>query len=157
MSSVKPAISALGFDWGTKTIGVAVGQSVTNSASILPAIPAKDGIPQWPMIEALLKAHKPDIVVVGLPLNMDGSESDISARAKKFAQRIHGRFNATVELQDERLSTFEAKGEILRRKKTDRFKDNAVDSISAQLILESWFRLQYCRKHSLYKYSMSIT
>ena len=74
------------------------------------ALRAKDGIPQWHEIEALPKEWQPQTVVVGLPLNMDGSESDMCQRARKFGNRIHGRFGVAVDFADERLSSFEAKG-----------------------------------------------
>ncbi|HEY3700188.1 MAG TPA: Holliday junction resolvase RuvX [Spongiibacteraceae bacterium] len=137
------SICVLAFDFGTQRIGVAIGQSITNTASPLSAINAKDGIPRWEEIAALIIEWKPQQLLVGLPLNMDGSESEISARAKKFANRLHGRFGLPVQLWDERLSSFEARGEMLARGpkyyKDSNFKDGKVDSLSARLILESWF------------------
>ena len=135
------ASGILGFDYGTRWIGVAFGQTLTGTATPLTPLKAKDGIPDWGEIEKLLTEWKPDRLVVGLPLNMDGSESELSARARKFGQRLHGRFGLTVEHWDERLSSFEAKGEILERGSRE-FKREHVDSLSAQLILESWLREQ---------------
>ena len=132
------AICVLAFDFGTQRIGVAVGQSITQTAAPLPALKAKDGIPNWDHITTLIAEWQPQQLLVGLPLNMDGSESDMSARAKKFANRLHGRFGLPVQLWDERLSSFEARGEMLARGK-DNFKDGKVDSLSARLILEGWF------------------
>ena len=132
------SICVLAFDFGTQRIGVAVGQSVTGTASPLPALKANDGIPNWDQIAALIAEWQPQQLLVGLPLNMDGSESDMSARAKKFANRLHGRFGLTVQLWDERLSSFEARGEMLARGIVN-FKDGKVDSLSACLILEGWF------------------
>ncbi len=134
------AKTPLCFDYGTRTIGVAVGQSVTQSASPLPGLKARDGIPDWSTIEQLLKEWRPDLVIVGLPLNMDGTESELSTRARKFANRLHGRFGVTVEMVDERLSSFEARGEIIQRTGSRDFKQQNVDSLSAALILESWWR-----------------
>ena len=99
----------LGFDFGTKSIGVAVGQQLTGTARPLAAIKARDGVPDWNLLEKLLKEWQPDLVVVGLPLNMDGTEQPLTARARKFANRIHGRFGVAGELQAERLSTVEAR------------------------------------------------
>ena len=82
----------LGFDFGTKSIGVAVGQQLTGTARALAALKAQDGIPDWNLIGKLLKEWQPDYVVVGLPLNMDGTEQPLTDRARKFANRIHGRF-----------------------------------------------------------------
>lgn len=133
----------LAFDYGTKNIGVASGQSLTGSTSSLAPLKAKDGVPDWNQIETLLKDWQPDLVLVGLPLNMDGSESELSARARKFANRLHGRFGVKIELVDERLSSFEAKGEVMRAGGSRDYKNNPVDSIAARIILEAWLeRLQ---------------
>ena len=132
-------ITVLAFDFGTKSIGCAVGQSITGTAQALPAFKAQDGIPNWSAIENCLKEWKPDVLVVGLPLNMDGTTQDLTLRAKKFANRLHGRFGITVELQDERLTTMEARSEIFERGGFRSLKKDKVDGISACLILESWF------------------
>ncbi|HAW77355.1 MAG TPA: Holliday junction resolvase RuvX, partial [Alteromonas australica] len=81
--------TVLAFDFGTKSIGVAVGQEVTGTASPLAALKARDGIPDWQQIAALYEEWQPHLVVVGLPLNMDGSEQEMTQRAKKFANRLH--------------------------------------------------------------------
>lgn len=128
----------LAFDYGTKNIGVASGQTLTRSANSQTPLKAKDGIPDWAQIETLLKEWQPDLVLVGLPLNMDDSESELSVRARKFANRLHGRFGVKVELVDERLSSYEAKGEIMQRGGSRDYKNNPVDSIAARVILESW-------------------
>lgn len=103
----------LGFDYGTKQIGVAVGQMITRQARELCNLKAQDGIPRWEQIEALIKEWQPDALVVGLPLNMDGTPSDMCVRAEKFARRLNGRFNLPVHTHDERLTTFAAKGQRL--------------------------------------------
>lgn len=132
-------ITALAFDFGTKSIGCAVGQSITGTAQALPAFKAQDGVPNWAEIEKCLKEWKPDIVVVGLPLNMDGTEQPLTQRAKKFANRLNGRFGVKVALQDERLTTTQARSEIFDRGGYRALKKGKVDGISACLILESWF------------------
>ena len=134
-------ITALAFDFGTKSIGCAVGQSITGTAQALPAFNAQDGIPNWDTIEKCLKEWKPDVVVVGLPLNMDGTEQELTLRARKFANRLQGRFGVNVQLQDERLTTTEARSEIFDRGGFRALKKGKVDGISACLILESWFEL----------------
>ena len=128
----------LAFDYGTKNIGVASGQTITHSASSLAPLKARDGVPDWSHIEKLLAEWKPDLVLVGLPLNMDDTESELSARARKFANRLIGRFGVKVELVDERLTSFEAKGEVMERGGSRHYKTNPVDSIAARLILEAW-------------------
>ena len=128
------------FDYGTKIIGIAVGQSVTCTATPLPALKARDGIPNWDQVKTIIDEWQPDQLIIGLPLNMDGSESALSRRAKKFANRLHERYKLPVELADERLSSFEAKGRIIEESGSRDFKNQQVDSLSAVLILESWLR-----------------
>lgn len=128
----------LAFDYGTKNIGIACGQTISGTANALAPLKAKDGIPDWTQVEKVLAEWLPDLVLVGLPLNMDDSESDLSVRARKFGNRLHGRFGVKVEMVDERLSSFEAKGEVMSRGGSRDYKHNPVDSIAARLILESW-------------------
>jgi len=129
----------LGFDYGTKQIGVAVGQVITGQARELCTLKATQGVPDWSQIEALIREWKPDAIVVGLPLNMDGSPSEMSAKAEKFSRRINGRFNVPVYTHDERLTTFEAKGERMSRGgQKGSYKDNPVDAIAAMLLLQGW-------------------
>ncbi|MEM6162326.1 Holliday junction resolvase RuvX [Erwinia sp. P6884] len=132
-------MTLLAFDFGTKSIGVAIGQQLTGTARPLNAIKAQDGIPDWNKIEALLKEWQPDRVVVGLPLNMDGTEQPLTARARKFANRLHGRFGVQVDLHDERLSTVEARADLFARGGFRALTKGSVDSLSAVIILESWF------------------
>ena len=127
--------SLLGFDYGLKQIGVANGQTLTCSASGLTILKALDGIPDWAEVEKLLNEWKPDLVVVGLPLNMDDSESELSTRARKFARRLQGRFAVEVEMVDERLTSREAK--MLGREQGTQDLTK-IDHIAASLILQSW-------------------
>lgn len=128
----------LAFDYGTKNIGAASGTTLASITSELPPLKARDGVPNWDQIKKMLDQYQPDLVLVGLPLNMDNSESELAARARKFGNRLHGRFGVQIEMVDERLSTFEAKGEAFDRGYSDDYKNNPVDSIAARLILESW-------------------
>lgn len=132
--------TALAFDYGTQSIGVAVGQTLTQTANPLPSLKAQDGIPKWEHIQQLINEWQPNLLVVGLPLNMDGSESELSQRAKKFSNRLHGRFQLPIELVDERLSSFEAKGEIIEQTGSRDFKAQNVDGLAAKLILETWLQ-----------------
>lgn len=128
----------LGFDFGTRNIGVATGQVITQTASPLPSLKAKDGIPDWTEVETLINEWKPDAIVVGIPLNMDGSESEMSRRARKFAKRIHGRFSLPFYEADERLTSFEAKEWASRLGHKGHYKSDPVDALAAQIILEAW-------------------
>ena len=135
--------SALAFDFGTKSIGVAIGQELTGSAKPLAAIKAQDGIPNWQTVEELLKLWQPDLLVIGLPLNMDGTEQDLTNRAKKFANRLHGRFGYPIAMQDERLTTVDAKEKLFELGGYKALEKGAVDSLAAALIFESWCAEQY--------------
>jgi len=128
------------FDFGLKRFGAATGNDLLKSGSELAPIRAKDGIPDWDVIEKLVQEWRPDMFIVGLPLNMDGSTSDMSLRATKFGKRLKGRFNKPVEMMDERLSSFEAKSQVREQnaRRVD-FGEHSVDGAAACLILESWF------------------
>jgi putative Holliday junction resolvase len=138
-ASRSPTFTVLAFDFGLVKIGVAAGQSLTGTAQAIAPLKARDGAPQWEQVEALLKEWQPKILVVGLPLNMDGTDNDITIRARRFANRLTGRFNIPHVLWDERLSTREAKELALEHGHRGNFHDAPVDSFAAQLILESWF------------------
>lgn len=131
-------LSALAFDYGTQRIGVAFGQSLTGTARAIKVIKAKDGIPNWQDIEGLIAEWKPDIFVVGLPYNLDGSESELSVRATKFGNRLHGRFGKLCFGMDERLSSKEAI-EMVTSENGYGKKKAAIDDIAAQIILQNWF------------------
>jgi putative Holliday junction resolvase len=141
---VKPAAGnepprlLLGFDYGSRQIGVAVGQAVTGSARELCILKAHNGVPDWNRVDGLLREWQPDALVVGLPLHMDGSPSEMSARAEKFARRLSGRFNLPVFTHDERLTTYAAKGERLRQGQTDGYHQRPVDALAATLLLQGW-------------------
>lgn len=136
------AATYLGFDYGLKNIGVAVGQSLTMTASPLTVIKAQDGIPNWDDIKNLLAEWQPAKLIVGLPLNMDGTEQDMTHAAKRFGNRLNGRFNIPIEWQDERLTTFEALEQLGIHSKMQSNNRQEVDQLSAQLILQSWLNQQ---------------
>ena len=128
-SSTVPS-SLLGFDYGEKRIGVAVGQSLTRTATPLEIVAVRGGQPDWARIGALIDAWHPDALVVGNPLNMDGTRQPVTDSADRFARRLAGRFGLPVFRADERLSTHDAKN-LLRRTRD-------LDAVSAKLILETW-------------------
>ncbi len=125
--------SVLGFDFGTKRIGVAVGQTITRTANPLATVRASDGRPDWFAINALIDAWTPGAIVVGMPINMDGSEHTLAPAALRFAGQLAGRFGLPVYTVDERLSSYEARSREPERKR------GPVDAIAAQVILETWF------------------
>ena len=119
----------MGFDYGTHRIGVAIGQRITQTASPLAILKARQGQPNWSEIEALIKEWQPEAFVVGLPLHMDDEPSDLSVQAEKFARRLTGRFNLPHTMVDERLSSVEAK---------NLSAGDAIDDVAAVLILETY-------------------
>ncbi|AYA39266.1 Holliday junction resolvase RuvX [Xenorhabdus nematophila] len=133
----------IAFDFGTRSIGAAIGQEVTGTARALSAFKANEGSPNWQLIEKLLKEWQPDLVIVGLPLNMDGTEQPVTTQARKFANRLHGRFGVQVALHDERLTTVEARSHLFDHGGYKALNKGKVDATSAVIILESWFEQQY--------------
>ena len=135
--------TVIAFDFGTKSIGVAVGQTITGTARPLAALNAREGIPDWELIAAVFREWQPDYVVAGLPLNMGGTPQLATNQAKKFTNRLHGRFGIRAELHDERLSTVEARANLFADGGYRALGKDKVDSASAVIILESWFEQLY--------------
>lgn len=134
-SSVNTVIA---FDFGMKSIGVAIGQSITGTASPLQALKAQDGIPNWDMLQTLISQWQPDALLVGLPLNMDGSEQAITTSVRRFVGRLKHKYHLPVFLHDERLSTVDAKAKLFELGGFKKLSKEKVDSVSACLIYESW-------------------
>ena len=128
----------MAFDFGTKNIGVAIGQRVTDTSSPLAAISAQDGIPNWDAIDQLIQEWQPDAFLVGIPVNMDGSMSEMGLRARKFANRLHGRFGKPWYPADERLSTRSAKEKASDLGHQGNYQERPVDSLAALVLLEDW-------------------
>jgi len=131
----------LGFDVGSKLIGVAVGNRVTASARALATVPMRDDAPDWPTLDALRNEWLPDSFVVGLPLTLDGAEQAASKRARRFAERLRERYRVPVELVDERHSSQEAAQRFAQARASGvkRRRDAAqLDAEAAAVILERW-------------------
>ena len=128
----EPIKTVIGFDLGSQWTGVAVGQTLTGRASPLRAIRHKD----WQAIEKILAEWQPQVLVVGLPLNMRGEQQEMSARAQRFARQLEGRFGIRAELIDERLTT-RAAWEIALANEKRKWKTD-IDCLAAALITESW-------------------
>ena len=145
VSKDKPPVTLLGFDFGTKRTGVATGQTVTGSVSALTTLTTLNNKPNWPAISSLIEEWQPDLLIVGLPLNMDGTDTEITPTVRRFGNQLKGRYNLPVEMVDERLSSVEARSrlhadESLRHKRFDR---EQVDQIAAQVIVQSWMTQQH--------------
>ena len=123
----------IAFDYGEKKIGVAVGQTSTNTSSPLQIIFNKDNNTNWTSISSLLDEWKPDLILLGKPLNMDGSDSEIMKKVDKFYKELKSIYDADIEFVDERLTTFEAR-EILKDEKQDN-----VDAHAAKILIDNWF------------------
>jgi putative Holliday junction resolvase len=128
----------LGFDFGMKRIGVALGQTVTNKARPLTTLRAHEGVPSWDAIQQLIKSWQPHALVVGIPLNMDGTPQPITEAAKDFLDALQQRFHLPVYGIDERLSTKAAREHIFNEGGYKALQDGQVDSVAAQLILQNW-------------------
>lgn len=131
----------IGFDFGMKRIGVAVGQTITQTARPLDTVQAQQGIPNWSAVDKLIKKWQPDGLVVGIPLNMDGTDQKISQDARNFAQSLHERFNLPVYEMDERLTTKDARERLFAEGGFKALQDGQVDRVAAQLILQNWLAL----------------
>lgn len=134
----------LGFDFGTKRIGIAIAQEITGTANPLTTITAVKHKPDWDSISKIIKEWQPDLLIVGLPLHMDGTEQAMTQAARRFSNQLNGRYQIPIALMDERLSSNEAES-ILSEQSSSRslFQDKAqIDMISAQLILQSWLSSQ---------------
>lgn len=131
----------LGFDFGYKRIGVAVGQRLTCSASPLATISAQTGVPDWTVVAKVVAQWTPQALVVGIPTCIDGREQYTTSAARRFAKELRKRFTLPVHLVDERLSTVEARGQLFAQGGYKKIKQTEVDSIAACVILEQW--LQY--------------
>lgn len=134
----KPKI-VMGFDFGLKRIGVAVGQSVTRSARPLDTLPAKTGVPQWTLLTQLIKKWLPDLLIVGIPLNMDGTSQTMTSLARNFANELRKRYQLPVHEVDERLTTKDAREKLFSLGGYKALQDGQVDRIAAQLIIQNWF------------------
>lgn len=136
----------LAFDYSERRVGVAVGQSLTGTAEPLTVVESLASGPDWGRLEAIVREWQPDLFVVGLPLNMDGTRQHTTEAAEKFGRSLSGRFGRPVEWMDERLSTREAQarsralesGENRQGGRRGRQRGAPDDDLAAQVILEGW-------------------
>jgi putative holliday junction resolvase len=136
--------TALAFDFGLRRIGVAIGNTLTMSARPLTTLAARDGDPDWAEIDRLVRDYAPQICIVGIPYNMDGSEATLAPRAREFAARLRDRAAAAIALVDERLSS-RAADDVLREERAGgsrprRVRSGDVDRMAAAILLMQWLR-----------------
>jgi putative holliday junction resolvase len=133
----------LGFDYGTRRIGIACGNSLTQTAQPLKTLP-QSSLPPWEEIAALVEEFAPKQFVVGLPYNMDGSETALAPEVRRFALQLEARFGLPVALIDERLSSREAEIELREARATGRKRGRVtrgdVDMTAAKVLVEQWLR-----------------
>jgi putative Holliday junction resolvase len=136
----------LAFDFGHRRIGVACGDTVSRTAAPQATVPTGPGGPRWAVIDALLREWQPALTVVGLPYNVDGSDSAMTGAARQFAAELERRYQLRVALVDERYSSREAEARLkaaresgLRRRRVAKAD---VDAAAACVILERWFSEQ---------------
>ncbi len=126
----------LGFDYGRRRIGVAVGQRLTRSATPLTTIRARDGKPDWPAVTRLIEEWKPGALVVGIPYHMDGAEQDMTHAARRFCRQLEGRYHLPVHPADERLSSWVVESRLSAREQAG----TDIDPLAAQIILQDWLQ-----------------
>lgn len=132
----------LGFDFGTARIGIAVGNTITCTAEPLAVVASGTGGPDWPGIEKIIGQWNPRTLIVGLPISLCGDETASSEKVRRFARQLGNRTGLEVRLVDERLTTREATDIIARNTASGisgRKNPPPVDSVAAQLILETYF------------------
>lgn len=128
----KPEGVIIGFDFGLRRIGVAIGQTITQTASPEAIVNSKDGKPDWEHITKLFEQWQPTAIVVGLPMRLDGTEQALTQPARKFGQRLSGRYDRPVFYIEEQLSSIEAENRGLKQKH--------IDDHAAQILLENWLQ-----------------
>lgn len=128
----------LAFDYGTRNIGVAVGQKITKSATVLAPLLAKNAVPPWEEIDKLVKNWQPEALVVGVPYQINGSDLKVTPLAKNFIVELKKRYQLPVYAAEERLTTKAAREKIFERGGYKALQNESVDSLAAKLILEEW-------------------
>ena len=130
----------LSFDFGEKRIGVAIGNSITKSSHPLETINTPKNTERYRLIELLLKTWEPFKLVIGYPLNDDGTLSEMSLLAKKFGMKLGNKYNIPIAMIDERFTTSEADLELKKFEKNFKKRKIVVDQVAAMIILESFFQ-----------------
>jgi putative Holliday junction resolvase len=131
--------TVLAFDFGERRIGIAVGEHLINSANPLTTIDNESNEVRFATITQLINEWQPKLLVVGLPLSLDGSETEVTQLCKKFARRLNGRFNLPVIMIDERYSSTEASKLLYESGIKGRAQKAMLDQVAAQTILRSYF------------------
>ena len=133
----------LAFDFGERRIGVAIGNTGTRTATAVGVLPAR-GTPDWEAVTRCVRQWSPDRAVVGLPYNMDGSETVLTAACRQFAAELSKRYQLPVDLVDERLTSSAAQADLRDARRSGarrrRVRREDIDANAARLILETWLQ-----------------
>lgn len=145
-SDTHPEI-VLGFDYGTRRIGIAVGQTLTRSATPLSTVENRGQEPDWTEIDHIVKQWQPQLIVVGMPYHADGTENALSERCRTFGEQLEQRYGVQTAWVDERLTSAEAERILQhqaqhRGRKKKSLDKSEIDKLAAKLIVESWFNCQ---------------
>ena len=135
----------LGFDYGSKRIGVAVGQELTRTAHGLRTLHNNSSGPDWPAIAELIQEWQPELLVVGLPHNMDDERPHpLSESVHNFGKQLEQRYNLPVVWVDERLSSLEAEAQLANsgKSRADKRDKATIDKLAAAIILQTWLNSQ---------------
>ena len=137
--------TVVAFDFGLKRTGVAVGNTLTGSASPECTLISKDEKPDWDGITKLFELWKPSQFVVGMPVELDGTENPLKKRIDRFCNQLNGRYNVSVAQENEQFSSIEAAERLKELRRSGRKKKvskEEVDKIAATIILENWMQKQ---------------
>lgn len=137
--------TVVAFDFGLKRTGVAVGNTLTGSASPECTLISKDEKPDWNGITKLFELWKPSQFVVGMPVELDGTENPLKKRIDRFCNQLNGRYNVSVAQENEQFSSIEAAErlkELRQRGRKKKVSKEEVDKIAATIILENWLQKQ---------------
>lgn len=138
----------LGFDFGKKNIGVAVGRAESKLAQAIDTVAAHNHRPDWEHITRLIEEWRPCALVVGLPLNMDDSENEMTRAAKRFGNRLHGRYNLPVHMVDERLTSVIARNTLVEAGIPVKRHKLKLDKLAAQTILQAFLDEQHDKSYA---------
>ena len=140
--SNSPVRSVIGFDFGLKRIGLATGQTVTGTATPLITLQAVNHSPDWESIAMHIRRWNPDALIVGIPYQLDGGESDLTRAARNFSKSLEQRFKLPVFTIDESLSSAEAEERLKRDMKIAKHNKHEIDKMAAAIIVQSWLNSQ---------------
>ncbi len=130
--------TVLGFDYGERRIGIATGQTISQSAAPLITLNAINQKPDWSSIEKIINEWKPDALIVGIPRYLNGDASDMTEKAERFCRQLEGRFRLPIYTVNESLSSSEAEQRLKQTRKIDQHNKHEIDKMAAAIIVQRW-------------------